>query len=96
MSYFTFWKGFADVAVGIILLTKPELVYHSVLAKALHKLSGLRIPSPYPVSEDAISSQHAVASALHTATTPAAAVPVTTERACASLFLSPPSFTSHF
>ncbi|KAF2647300.1 hypothetical protein K491DRAFT_723560 [Lophiostoma macrostomum CBS 122681] len=61
MSRFTFWKGFADAAVGVILLTKPELIYHSSAAKALHRLSGLRLPNPYPVAEDALSSQHAVA-----------------------------------
>ncbi|KAF2003540.1 hypothetical protein P154DRAFT_532277 [Amniculicola lignicola CBS 123094] len=61
MSQFTFWKGFADAAVGVVLLTKPEIVYHSAVAKALHKLSGLRLPNPHPASEDAVSAQHAVA-----------------------------------
>jgi hypothetical protein len=61
MSSFTFWKGFADAAVGVILLVKPEIIYHSSVAKALNRLSGLRLPNPYPTSEDAISSQHAVA-----------------------------------
>ncbi|KAF2013601.1 hypothetical protein BU24DRAFT_424599 [Aaosphaeria arxii CBS 175.79] len=61
MSKFTFWKGFADAAVGVILLTKPELIYHSAVAKTLHRLSGLRLPNPHPTAEDAISSQHAVA-----------------------------------
>jgi hypothetical protein len=61
MSRFTFWKGFADAIVGVILLTKPEVIYHSVAAKALHRLSGLRLPNPWPTAEGEISSQHAVA-----------------------------------
>jgi hypothetical protein len=61
MSRFTFWKGFADAAVGVILLTKPEIIYHSAVAKALHHISGLRLPNPHPESADAISAQHAVA-----------------------------------
>ncbi|KAH7391708.1 hypothetical protein BKA66DRAFT_458310 [Pyrenochaeta sp. MPI-SDFR-AT-0127] len=61
MSTFTFWKGFADAAVGVILLTKPEIIYHSAVAKALNRLSGLRLPNPHPTSPGEISSQHAVA-----------------------------------
>lgn len=61
MSRFVFWKGAADAAIGIILLAKPEIIYHSVAAKALSQLSGLRLPNPCPTAEDAISSQHAVA-----------------------------------
>ncbi|KAH7063781.1 hypothetical protein BKA63DRAFT_181948 [Paraphoma chrysanthemicola] len=60
MSNFTFYKGLADALVGVILLTKPELIYHSAVAKALHRASGLRLPNPYPEG-DAVSSQHAVA-----------------------------------
>jgi len=61
MSAFTFWKGLADAAVGVILLTKPEIIYHSAVAKALHRFSGLRLPNPHPTSAGEISSQHAVA-----------------------------------
>ena len=61
MSNFTYWKGVADAAVGVILLTRPEIIYHSVIAKLLNRLSGLRLPNPYPTSEGEISSQHAVA-----------------------------------
>ncbi|KAH6906407.1 hypothetical protein BKA70DRAFT_1287453 [Coprinopsis sp. MPI-PUGE-AT-0042] len=61
MSTFTFWKGFGDAAVGIILLTKPEIIYHSALARALNRLSGLRLPNPHPTVPGEISSQHAVA-----------------------------------
>lgn len=61
MSIFTFWKGFADAAVGVILLQKPEIIYHSVVAKALNRVSGLRLPNPHPTSPGEISSQHAVA-----------------------------------
>lgn len=61
MSRFTFWKGSADAVVGVILLIKPEIIYHSAVAKALNALSGLRLPNPYPTAEDAVSSQHAVA-----------------------------------
>ncbi|ORY11448.1 hypothetical protein BCR34DRAFT_565370 [Clohesyomyces aquaticus] len=61
MSSFTFWKGFADAAVGVILLAKPEIIYHSAVAKALNRLSGLRLPNPYPTTEDGVSAQHAVA-----------------------------------
>lgn len=60
MSRFTFWKGFADAVVGVILVIKPELIYESKISKALARLSGLRLPNPYPSSEDAISSQHAL------------------------------------
>jgi hypothetical protein len=61
MSRFTFWKGFADAVTGVILLTKPEIIYHSFVAKGLHRISGLRVPSPYPESADGRSAQHAVA-----------------------------------
>lgn len=60
MSTFTFWKGFADAAVGVILLVKPEVIYHSAVAKALHRLSGLRLPNPHPIAPGEVSSQHAV------------------------------------
>jgi hypothetical protein len=58
---FMFWKGFADAAVGVILLMKPKIIYHSAVAKALHRFSGLRLPNPHPTSPGEISSQHAVA-----------------------------------
>lgn len=61
MATFTYWKGVADAASGIILLTKPELIYHSVVAKFLNRISGLRLPNPHPTAEGEISSQHAVA-----------------------------------
>ena len=61
MSRLAFWKGLADAATGVILLLKPEIIYHSAVAKALHQLSGLRLPNPYPVAEGERSSQHAVA-----------------------------------
>lgn len=61
MSAFAYWKGVADAAVGIILLTKPEIIYHSVVARTLNRISGLRLPNPYPTAEGEISSQHAVA-----------------------------------
>lgn len=61
MSTFTFWKGFADAAVGTLLLTKPEIIYHSAVAQALHRLSGLRLPNPHPTAPGEVSSQHAVA-----------------------------------
>jgi len=61
MSRFTFWKGFADVVSGVILLTKPEIIYHSFVAKGLHRVSGLRMPNPYPESADGRSAQHVVA-----------------------------------
>lgn len=61
MSTFTFWKGFADAAVGVILLAKPEVIYHSAVAKAINRLSGLRLPNPFPTAPGEISSQHAVA-----------------------------------
>ncbi len=34
MTTFTYWKGIADVATGIVLLTKPEIIYHSSVAKS--------------------------------------------------------------
>lgn len=61
MSSFTYWKGVADAAVGVILLTKPELIYESTLAKFSSQASGLRLPNPHPTAEGEISSQHAVA-----------------------------------
>jgi hypothetical protein len=61
MATFTFWKGVADTVVGIILLTKPEIIYHSAVAKLLNRVSGLRLPNPHPTAEGEISSQHAVA-----------------------------------
>ncbi|OAL53419.1 hypothetical protein IQ07DRAFT_641807 [Pyrenochaeta sp. DS3sAY3a] len=61
MSTFTFWKGAADAAVGVILLAKPEIIYHSFAAKALSRLSGLRLPNPYPTAAGEVSAQHAVA-----------------------------------
>ncbi|KAH7076157.1 hypothetical protein FB567DRAFT_535585 [Paraphoma chrysanthemicola] len=60
MSKFTFYKGLADALVGVVLLIKPEIIYHSAVARALHRVSGLRLPNPYPEG-DAVSSQHAVA-----------------------------------
>ncbi|KAJ8117975.1 hypothetical protein OPT61_g951 [Boeremia exigua] len=61
MTTFTFWKGVADAATGIILLTKPEMIYHSSVAKILNRLSGLRLPNPHPTAEGEVSSQHAIA-----------------------------------
>lgn len=61
MSTFAYWKGIADAAVGVILLTKPEIIYHSVVARSLNRISGLRLPNPYPTAQGEISSQHAVA-----------------------------------
>lgn len=61
MTTFTYWKGIADAVTGVILLTKPEIIYHSVVAKFMSRVSGLRLPNPYPTAEGEISSQHAVA-----------------------------------
>jgi hypothetical protein len=61
MSRFVFWKGAADTAVGVILLTKPELIYHSRLSLALSRLSGLRPANAHPSNEDAISAQTGIA-----------------------------------
>lgn len=61
MSTFTFWKGFADAAVGVALLVKPEIIYHSAVSKALSQVSGLRLPNAYPTAPGEVSSQHAVA-----------------------------------
>ncbi|KAF1924389.1 uncharacterized protein M421DRAFT_424839 [Didymella exigua CBS 183.55] len=61
MTTLTYWKGIADAATGVILLTKPEIIYHSAVAKFLKKVSGLRLPNPHPTAEGEISSQHAVA-----------------------------------
>ena len=61
MTTFTYWKGIADAATGVILLLKPEIIYHSFIAKFLNRISGLRLPNPYPKAEGEISSQHAVA-----------------------------------
>jgi hypothetical protein len=61
MTTFTYWKGVADVATGVVLLTKPEIIYHSVVAKFLNQISGLRLPNAHPTAEGEVSSQHAVA-----------------------------------
>ncbi|KAH7379427.1 hypothetical protein DE146DRAFT_318221 [Phaeosphaeria sp. MPI-PUGE-AT-0046c] len=61
MSTFTFLKGLADSVVGIILLTKPAIIYHSAVARFLHERSGLRLPNPDPSSLETLSAQHAVA-----------------------------------
>jgi hypothetical protein len=61
MSTFTFWLGIADAAVGTILLTKPEIIYHSALARLLNRASGLRLPNPYATAGGEVSAQHAVA-----------------------------------
>ncbi|OAK96991.1 hypothetical protein IQ06DRAFT_296217 [Phaeosphaeriaceae sp. SRC1lsM3a] len=61
MSTFTFLKGLADSVVGIILLTKPAIIYHSAVARFLHERSGLRLPNPNPSSLETLGAQHAVA-----------------------------------
>ena len=61
MTTFTYWKGVADVATGVVLLTKPEIIYHSVVARFLNEISGLRLPNAHPTTEGEVSSQHAVA-----------------------------------
>ncbi|KAF2624429.1 hypothetical protein BU25DRAFT_413654 [Macroventuria anomochaeta] len=61
MTTFAYWKGVADAATGVILLTKPEIIYHSSVAKFLNRISGLRLPNPYPTANGEISAQHAVA-----------------------------------
>lgn len=61
MATFTYWKGVADVATGVVLLTKPEIIYYSVVAKFLNQVSGLRLPNAHPTAEGQVSSQHAVA-----------------------------------
>lgn len=61
MSTFSFWLGIADAAVGTIVLTKPEIIYHSALAKLLNRVSGLRLPNPYATAGGEISAQHALA-----------------------------------
>ena len=61
MSQFTFYKGLADSAVGVVLLTKPQLIYHSTIARFLHERSGLRLPNPNPSNVETLSAQHAVA-----------------------------------
>lgn len=61
MTTFTYWKGVADVATGVVLLTKPEIIYHSVVARFLNEISGLRLPNAHPTAEGEVSSQHAVA-----------------------------------
>lgn len=61
MSTFTFLKGLADSVVGIILLTKPAIIYHSAVARFLHERSGLRLPNPNPNSLETLGAQHAVA-----------------------------------
>lgn len=61
MSTFTFWLGVVDAAVGTIVLTKPEIVYHSALAKLLSRVSGLQLPNPHATAGGEISAQHAVA-----------------------------------
>ena len=60
MTTFTYWKGVADVATGVVLLTKPEIIYHSAVAKFLNQISGLRLPNAHPTAEGEVSSQHAV------------------------------------
>ena len=61
MPRFACWKGVADAATGIILLTKPEIIYYSSGAKLLNRMSGLRLPNPHPTAAGEISSQYAVA-----------------------------------
>ncbi|KAF3044616.1 hypothetical protein E8E12_003924 [Didymella heteroderae] len=61
MSTFAFWLGIADAAVGTVVLTKPEIIYQSPVAKLLNRVSGLRLPNAHPTAEGEISSQHAVA-----------------------------------
>ena len=61
MSTFSFYLGVADAAVGTIVLTKPEIIYHSALAKLLNRASGLRLPNPYATAGGEVSAQHAVA-----------------------------------
>jgi hypothetical protein len=61
MTTITYWKGVADVATGVVPLKKPETIYHSVVAKFLNQISGLRLPNAYPTAEGEVSLQHAVA-----------------------------------
>ena len=61
MSTFTFWLGVADATVGTIVLTKPEIIYQSALAKLLSRLSGLQLPNAHPTAGGEVSAQHAVA-----------------------------------
>ena len=61
MSRFVFWKGIADAVTGVILLTKPEVIYHSGLNRELSRLSGLRTANPHPSNTDAISAQTSLA-----------------------------------
>ena len=36
-----FLKGLGDIAVGVILATKPQLIYESIATRALHAWTGL-------------------------------------------------------